>query len=232
MIIKIFTIGFFLFAGLKLVNLIMDKMSIPKRIKRHLDYSLAFSELIIWLAFLSWVVMLAYHGKNNFILFFLGISFVLFIVPAFILTRDLIFGIFLKAQNKLPEGTVIEIDDTKGKISKTGNFFLNMEDTMGNIKSLSYYKLKSKVISSLGDHHQLEKLDMVFRLPHTDNINELSTKLKKQLLSTPWVAVSQPPKIEKIKRKDDLLLVKVRLFTLNKKYEENIKAMVEKNYLP
>ena len=232
MIIKIFIIGTFLFAGQKLVNLIIAKMNFPKRIKRHLDYSLAVAGLIIWLAFFSWLVMLAYQSKNNFMLFFFGLSIVLLIVPAFILIRDLVFGIFLKAQNKLPEGTIIEIDDTKGKITKTGNFFLNMEDSHGNIKSLNYYKLKSKVISSLGDHHELEKLDMVFRLPHTDNINKLSTTLKKQLLNTPWVAVSKPINFEKIKRKDDLLFVKVGLFTLNKKYEENIKAMVEKNYLP
>jgi len=146
------------------------------------------------------------------------------------LIRDLLFGIFLKAQNKIPLGAVIEIDDNKGKIAKTGNFFLNLQDAHGSIKTYSYYKLNSKVISSLGDHRELEKLEMVFTLVQKGNINELISKLEKQLLSTPWVAVSQPIIIEQLKRKDDLLSLKVGLFALSKKYEENIKEMVEKNF--
>lgn len=214
-----------------LVNLIMKKIRFSKKIKRHLEYSVAFAELVIWIAFISWVVMLAYDTKNYFMLFFLAISFILFIVPAFILIRDLLFGIFLKVQNKIPLGAVIEIDNNKGKITRTGHFFLNLEDSHGSIKSYSYYKLNSKVISSLGDHQQLEKLDMVFNLAQTTNINELISKLKKQLLCTPWVAVSQPVIIEQIKGKDDMVRIKVGIFTLSKKYEENIKEMVEKNSL-
>jgi hypothetical protein len=229
MIVKIIILGSFLFVGLRLVDLFFRKLSLPKRIRRHLEYSLTFAELILGLAFISWVVILAYTARNYFILFFLAISFVIFIVPAFILIRDLLFGIFLKAQNKIPIGAVIEIDGNKGKIAKTGNFFLNLQDSHGNIKSYSYYKLNSKVISSLGDHRELEKVEMVFSFAQSANINELITKLEKQLLNTPWVAVSQPIIIEKLKRKDDLLHLKVGLFTLNKKYEENIKTMLEKN---
>ncbi len=230
MIVKIITLGSFLFVGLKLFNLFIKRTSFPNRIKRHLDYSLAFAELVIGLAFISWVVMLVYNARNYFMLIFLGISFILFIVPGFILIRDLLFGIFLKAQNKIPLGAVIEIDDNKGKITKTGNFSLNLQDAHGSIKTYSYYKLNSKVISSLGDHRELEKLELVFSLGHTSNINELISKLEKQLLNTPWVAVSQPIIIEQLKRKDDLLSLKVGLFALSKKYEENIKAMVEKNF--
>jgi hypothetical protein len=230
MLIKIFIIAALIFFGMKLVHLILGRMSFSKSIKHHLDYLLAFAELIIWLAFISWLAMLALQSKNNFILFFFGSAIVLLLVPAFILIRDLIFGIFFKAQNKIPEGINIRIDGTQGKIIKAGHFFLNVEDTHGNIKSLAYYKLKSKVIVSLGDDKELAKLDMTFKLPNTKNINELSSTLKKLLLLTPWVAVSKPIIFEKIKRKDNHLLVKVGLFTLNKKYEENIRTMVEKNY--
>lgn len=224
-------IGTILFFGLKLINLIFQKLHLPKRLKRHLDYSLALMELLIWLAFFSWVIMVAYRGNNKFILLFLVVAFILLIVPAFILIRDFIFGIFLKSQNKLPVDTIIEIDDSKGRITKAGHFFLNIEDEQGNIKSYNYYKLNAKVISTLGEHHKLEKLDLTFELPFTNNVNELTTKLKNQLLCTPWVAVSMPIKIEKIKRNGAHILVKIGLFTLDKKYEENIKLMVEKDYV-
>jgi hypothetical protein len=71
---------------------------------------------------------------------------------------------------------------------------------------------------------------MVFSLNQPGISNELISDLKKQLLSTPWVAVSQPIIIEQIKEKGNLLKVKVGVFTLNKKYEENIKGMVDKNF--
>ena len=76
---------------------------------------------------------------------------VLLIVPAFILLRDFVFGVFLKAQNKVVEGTFIELEDIKGEIVKAGQFFLNIEDKLGNIKSLGYYKVNSRVISISGD---------------------------------------------------------------------------------
>lgn len=230
MIVKIFILGSLLFVSMRLLNVFVKKIRLPKNIMRHLDYSLAFIELLISIAFISWVVMLAYHNKNYFILLFLAISAVLFIAPAFILIRDLVFGIFLKVLNKIPLGAIMEIDNHKGKIIKTGHFFLKLEDRHGSIRSYGYYKLNSSIISSLGEHSELEKLDMVFSLAGNKNYNEQISQLKKQLLCTPWVSVKQPIIIEQLEGKEDPLKIKVGLFSLNKKYKENIKEMVEKNF--
>ena len=230
MIIKLITIGIIIFLGFRLINLIVGKTSLPKRILHHLDYILPLLELIVWFAYISWAVLIAYQARKYFVLFFLALSFLLLIVPAFLLIRDLIFGIFFKALNKIIEGKVIEIDGVKGTIVQAGLFFLNMEDSSGIIKSIGYYQIKSKVISILGENHELEKLDLEFDLPLQGNINEMVKRLESQLLSTPWVAVSNPPIIEKVNRRTEKLSAKVGIYTLNKKYGENIKSMVNLNW--
>lgn len=230
MIIKIFTLAIILFISFKLINLILRKINFSKSNKHHLNYLLPFIEFIIALSFISWVVILALQEKNHFVLSFLAIAFILLIIPTLILIRDFIFGLFLKAQNKIQEGATIKIEDINGIITNAGLFFLNIKDSHGNVKSIGYYQLKSKVISTFGENKELEKLIINLDLPIQANMSQFADKLNIQLLNIPWVAVSKPPIIESIKTENELLKVKLTIFTLNKKYSENIRLMINEQF--
>lgn len=230
MILKLLIIGLIIFFSFRLVDLILEKTNFSKKILHHLEYIIPSLELLVWMAFVSWVVLSAFQNQRYYILFFLALSFILLIVPAFILVRDLVFGIFLKVSNKIGEGTIIETDGVKGTIVKTALFYIDLEDDQGSLKSIGYYRLKSKEISILGENHELEKIDIEFRLPIKGSVNEMLDQLNYQLLCSPWVAASILPIIEKIEESKESLYVKVGIYTIHKKYEDAIKAMVNKQW--
>ncbi len=229
MIIKAITIGIFLFIGFRVLVFIVKKVGFTKRIMHHLKTILSIFEFIVWFAFLTWVIKLVYESKDHFVLVFAAVAAVLLIVPAFILLRDFVFGVFLKVQNKVIEGTFIELEDIKGEIVKAGQFFLNVGDLHGNVKSLGYYKVNSRVISIAGDHHQLERLVLEFNFPRTNRTNEITDKLNYLLLNTPWVVASKAPLVESINTEAEHTVVRMAVFVINKSYRENIMEMVNQN---
>jgi hypothetical protein len=224
--IRIFTIGLLLFAGFRLLVFMVRKISFPKRIRHHLNYILSILELIVWFAFLTWVIKLVYESKDRYILVFVAVAFILLLVPAFILLRDFIFGVFLKAQNKIIEGSFIDLGDIKGEIVKAGQFFLNIEEKPGNIKSLGYYKVNSRVISLSGDKHQLERLVLEFSFPLSHKINELVEKLNYQLLNAPWIAASKAPIVESIDSEGERTIIRMAVFVIDLSYKESILELV------
>jgi hypothetical protein len=227
--IRIFTIGILLFAGFRLLVFMVRKVSFSKRIRHHLNYILSILELIVWFAFLTWVVKLVYESKDRYILVFVAVAFILLLVPAFILLRDFVFGVFLKAQNKVIEGAFIDLGDIKGEIVKAGQFFLNIEEKPGNIKSLGYYKVNSRVISLSGDKHQLERLVLEFNFPVENKISELVEKLNYQLLNSPWIAASKAPIVESIDSEGERTVIRMAVFVINISYKESIMEMVNQN---
>ena len=227
--IRIFTIGILLFAGFRILVFIARKIRFSKKIRHHLNYILSIFELIAWFAFLTWIIRLVYESKDRYILVFVAVAFILLLIPAFILLRDFVFGVFLKAQNKVVENTFIDLQDIKGEIVKAGQFFLNIREKPGNIKSLGYYKVHSRVISISGDKHQLERLVLEFHFPVSKRINEIVEKLNYQLLNTPWIAASKAPVVESIHSEAERTVIRMAVFVINISYRENIMEMVDKN---
>ncbi len=229
MIIKVFAIGIFLFTGFRLLVYILRKIGFSGSIRHHLNYMLSILELIAWFAFLTWLIKLIYESKDHTLLVFAAIALSLLIVPAFILLRDFVFGVFLKAQNKVIEGAFIELGDLEGEIVKAGQFFLNIKDRLGNIKSLGYYKISSRVISISGDSHQLERIVLEFSFPGAVRINETLERLNYHLLNSPWTAASKVPIVESIITEGDHTVIRMAVFVLNLSYKENIREMVTQN---
>jgi hypothetical protein len=173
-----------------------------------------------------WVVKLIYDSKNYFALLSIAVVFALIAYPFFILIRDFISGIILKIQNKVAVGMHIEIEEIKGLIAKAGHLSMDMEDGHGNITSINYHYAYGKKISRSGNNLNLEKISLAFEFPESSRLNELISQLKKEVMNTPWVAISQPLIIENTKVKNGKVLIKVAAFVLDRSYAENIKTSV------
>ena len=229
MVVKAFFIGILLFTGFRILIFILKRIGFTRGFRHHLDYMLSIFELVVWFAFLTWVINLVYESKNHYVLVFFGIVLALLIVPAFILLRDFVFGVFLKAQKKVVEGTFIELGDIKGEIVKAGEFFLNIEDKLGNIKSIGYYKVSTRVISIAGENQHLERLVLDFHFPVQNKVNECVEKLNYHLLNTPWIVASKDPMVESISTEAEKTVIRMVVFVINMAYKENILEMVNKN---
>nr|WP_324292768.1 mechanosensitive ion channel domain-containing protein [uncultured Carboxylicivirga sp.] len=170
-------------------------------------------------------------SKNYYVLTSVSILFLLIAVPFFFLIRDFVSGLFLKLQNKLFEGMSIEIEDVKGVVKKNGIFRLDIEDKYGNINSVSYYKIRSKIITRPKVSYNLEKTTLEFIFQEASNTNRILAELKRQLMNIPWVAVRQPPLIENTRVENGKFIVEIGVYMLDKSYAENIKHSVESNML-
>ncbi len=228
MIPKIIIVALIIFLSFRLVFFIKNRVIIPLKVKAHLAYILPIGELFIWLGFLIWTFRLIYQSQNHFTLIAVGVVLLVLSIPQYVLLTDFIVGNVLKMQNKVNEGVFIEIDEIKGRIKRAGYLRLDIEDNRGNINSIPYNNIRSKIISRSGSNPNLTKVVLRFTFPDTTKINYISPILKQQVLNTPWTAVSQAPIIEKTKTENGRLIVEVGVYTMDKLYGENIKNSVDK----
>lgn len=185
-------------------------------------------ELFIWLGFVIWAARLIYLAQNYFTLIAVGTVILTLSLPLYTTLRDFVVGNILKIQNKVSEGVFIEIEEIRGRIKRAGYLRLDVEDDRGNINSIPYNKIRSKVISQNSTNQNLAKVLLRFSFPETTKVNHITPILKRQILNTPWVAVSQTPIIEKAINENGQLIVEVGAYTLDKSYGENIKNSVDK----
>jgi len=228
MIAKILIVALIIFMAFRLVFFVKNRVDMSVKIKRHLAYMLPTIELFIWFGFLIWTARLFYLTQNYFTLIAAGFVLLVLSIPLYVLLKDFIAGNVLKMQNRVNEGVFIEIDDLKGRIKRAGFLRLDIEDNRGNINSIPYHSIRSKIISRSGSNPNLTKVLLRFTFPETTKINYISPILKQQILNTPWTSVSQVPIIEKAKIENGQLIIEVGAYTLDKSYGENIKNAVDK----
>lgn len=209
-----------------------SKVQIAESIKGYLAYMLPIAELLVWIVFLVWIFHWIYRLQNYFVLVAVAVVVLLFSMPLHVLLRDFVMGTILKIQNKINEGLFIEIDEIKGRIKRAGLLRLDIEDDRGNINSIPYNHIRSKIISQPGSNQKLAKVLLQFSFPENTQVNYITPILIQQILNTPWTAVSQAPIIEKAKKENGQLIVEVGVYTLDKSYGENIKNSVDKSRTP
>jgi len=197
--------------------------------KHNITYLLTLTELLLWLAMLIWLVKHYYYSGSTFGLISVGIVITLSIILSFFLLRDFFSGIYLKIQNKLSEGSIIEINELKGKIENLGNFSLNIIDKQGDTKSIPYHKIIGSIISKQSNNPNLYKVNLKFVFPGSVQANYIIPKLKVEIINTPWVALSQPIIIENIEHVNDKYFIEVVIYTLQPHYGEDIRNRVEEN---
>ncbi|PKQ63362.1 hypothetical protein BZG02_08215 [Labilibaculum filiforme] len=213
----------------RLLGFINRSLKYSPTFKHHSTYLLTILELLLWLGIVIGLVKQYYFSQNIFGLVSLGIVIVIAIIPSFYLLRDFFSGVYLKIQDKVREGSIVEINDLKGKIEKLGNFSLNLIDKHGDIKSIPYHKISATIISKQSNNANLNKVNLKFFFPRAVQTNYIIPKLKVEIINTPWVALSQPVLIENIEHVNDEYFIEVVIYTLQPHFAEDIKNRVDEN---
>jgi len=226
MFLEFFILAIVIFIGFRIVNFITWRFKLYFNLKDHLLHIVPVIELLTWIAYAIWIAKVIYDANHNFALISIGIFFVLTAFPLFILIRDFVIGVLLKLQNKIVEGADIDIEDIKGVVKEAGYLRFDIEDRHGNITSIPYHYIYAKRISRSGNNHHLEKVTIHFEFLENSKSKDLIERLKKEVLNTPWVALSEPPVIENTNVENGKIMVDVRVFLLDKTNAENVKASV------
>ncbi|MCW3788198.1 mechanosensitive ion channel domain-containing protein [Plebeiibacterium sediminum] len=185
------------------------------------------SELMIWFSLLIWVAKDYFEMRNYFALSSILSVFLLLIILLFPLLKNLVYGIIFKWQNKITEDVFIEADEIVGMVKKAGHLNMEIEDSHGDIYNISYTKVYSKTISKPSRNHNLFKTTLTFSFTDYTSKNEILSTLKRELMNTPWTAVSQPPIIENSRIADGELVIEVAVFVIDQAYVEDVKTSVD-----
>ena len=217
------------FTCFRVLNFILKSVNTSLKIKYHLNELIQAIEFISWIALIIWILRIIYVSENYFALVSISVVFLLLAVPIFFLIREYVSGLYLKLQNRIPEGVIIELDEIKGRIKKAGYFSFEIEDSHGNICTVSYYKINSKILIKPAKNQNLEKATIEFQIHDENKVNEIFAQLKKEVMNTPWVALSQPPIIENTRYDNGNLIIEICVFLLDRAYAEEIEYLVSQH---
>lgn len=226
MYIKILIYAFIVFLFFRAFNFLYRKLPFSLNLKHYIGYLLPVAELIAWVGFVIWCVTALYSRSSYNALILLGILFVLLVVPLWFLLRDFLFGIVLKIQRKIDVGGRIQIEHWQGIVVKAGHFSFDIKTPSGNVDTIPYNKVRSKIISTSGSNVNLQKHLISFDLRDTHQLAVSVDDLKTLLINAPWVAESQAPIIHKVSTENGITTVDFFIYTLSDQYVEKIKNYV------
>jgi hypothetical protein len=219
---------FILFRFLSFLN---KKIPFSNEFKHYSGFILPVVELASWLGFVIWSMRMVYEQQAYTTLIIFGILVLLFIVPAWFLIRDFLYGMLLKIQRKIELGVRIEIGDLKGLVTKTDHFTFDIKSKNGNVDTIPYNKIRSKVISKSSENINLEKQLFRFSFASEQESSALINQLKITLLNAPWVAVSQEPIIKEIKQDAGRFEVDVFVYLIKTEHAEKLQEYVTRNFI-
>ncbi len=196
-------------------------------LKHYASYLIPFAEMVSWLGYLIWCVQFMFDSEAYMLLIVFGIVALLLLVPSWYLIRDFLFGMLLIVQRKIELNRQVEIDKIAGVIVKIDHLSMDVKSKNGNIDTIPYSKIRSKIISKSGENTNLEKQLISFTFSLQQDINKTVEQLQVALLNSPWVAASQKPIVNNISRENDGFVVEVFVYLLKKEYTEKIKDYIK-----
>lgn len=200
-----------------------------KRIKHHVNYIIPVIELFAWFGFIMWCISYIYDAKNYLGLIVFGVILILISIPTFFLLRDFLFGVYLKIQRKIDETRYVEFGEFEGQIIESGHFSIDIKNSRGDIITIPYSKIKTRVLARHTNNSNLLRQKLIFKLPVTAKINSLIPDLEKIILNAPWSAASQPPVIQDVKIKEENYIIEVYVFVLKIEHAEFIREFINEN---
>ncbi len=216
-----------LFTLFRVLNIVLHKfVMIPLKLKYHLGYVLPAVELVAWVTLLLMIARFTYQTESYFAFALLIVLLALLAVPLFFVVRNFIAGVVLRLQYRLTEGMNIETEGVSGVVKKVGYLGLEIEDTSLDIYSIPYHALQSKTLIRQGNNPFLKKGTLRFELPLETDLSTLCMRLKKEVLNTPWAAISQPPVVEKAIEKNGKAIIHIGVFMPDKSYAGRIQHTV------
>lgn len=218
---------FLLFRGLTFLN---KTLPLSKRIKLYLGYVLPVAEFVFWLGFLIWAVRWLYTAYDVVALIIIVAIFVLMAAPAWFLFRDFIYGFTIKFQQKIEMDSIIEIEDIKGIVIRTGLLGFDIKTSEGNIDNIPYNKIIGKVITRHGTNINLDSHLIHLCIKSSVDIKELLPKLKTTLINAPWMAGSHEPIVKKVEKQTESYLIDVVVYTINESHVEKIRDYVMQRF--
>jgi len=226
MYIDIVLAGIFVYLFFRGLTILVKILPFSRSTKLYTRYIMPVVELVLWVGFIMWTVRLMYEAYNTTALIVSGTLTILFIVPMWFLIRDFLNGVIMKVQRKIDLGNTIEIEGIKGVVIKAGHLSFDIRTKDGSIKTIPYNKVMSRIISKQGSNVNLDSQVISFRVDSSNDIDLVTAGLRATLTNAPWVAASQEPIINNVRKESGEYIVDVVVYILKQEHVQKIKDYV------
>lgn len=188
-------------------------------------------EILIWIIFIIWAIIILKHGNR---LFAAGLAIILFIIVLWsfwYLLRDYISGIILKTGKIITLNQIIKTLNIDGKINKFNIRTLEVISKAGETLIIPYSAIfgktivKSQIAGSLIDHTFRIKTNVLVDIQST--INEI----KKDIMLHPLTSVKHEPHIKPLNNAGKKTAFEITICSLNKNYCFDIEEYLKEKYL-
>ncbi|NQV01065.1 MAG: mechanosensitive ion channel [Bacteroidia bacterium] len=188
------------------------------------------AELIFWLIYLSWFVILFSEADELYVFVVLAILLmVLFWISRF-WVKDIIAGVIFRSSTRLKVEDQLHFGELKGTIKKFGNYSIELETQDNQTVFIPYGKLVDDVNIKSERTGQSKGYTFPLVCPRSEESNIVTQQIKSTILSTPWVSVTRMPVITLTAQTDENYTFEITFFPIDKSFVGKIETLVQEKY--
>ncbi len=185
------------------------------------------AELIFWLIFLSWFVIIFSEADELYAFVVLAVLLmVIFWISRFWI-KDIIAGVVFRSSTRLKVEDQLHFGEIKGTIKKFNNYSLELETPDNKTVFIPYAKLVDAV--NIKSDRTSQSIGYTFKLecPRPVELDIIISQIKSTILSSPWVSVNRMPVITLTAQSKESYTFEVTVFPIDQTFAGKIENLVK-----
>jgi small-conductance mechanosensitive channel len=225
-IIKYIFTAVLIFGIFRIVIKILPQLSIRKKFKEIVGRFLPLFEFLFWLIFVFWILRSEIKEPFYLTSVMVGISALLLILIGFFVMKDYAAGLILKTEYGLQKGDTIATEKIRGKISKLGFLFVELETGESERIKIPYGKIGGQEIKTSNENSAFQKFSYSVSVEKSEKLSEIKQKLKVKLLNSPFSSTIKTPEITLLTEDSDVFNLSVSFYCRNEEYALKMKELI------
>ena len=218
--------GLALFYFFRLLFRLLRAASGRKMQEQWVLRAVPFVELLAWVAYCFWGAAVIFGGYRYYEIVVGTMAVVLILAIAWLVFRDFLTGVLLRADTGFEAGKTIKTSLVEGKIVRLGYRSMEIVNAKGEKVCIPYSGLRDQAITILPDED--------LQLPHQCRLAlsadadpmEMREKVYDLLMSMPWVT-EPPPQISIDKKEEGGLYMLVKYHTHASIYASKVEKKLQ-----
>jgi hypothetical protein len=222
--------GMALFLVIRLIRFLLPIPLYKEKLRHKSIKVFPVVELIFWLIFLSWFVII--FSKTNELYAFVVLAIllmVLFWISRF-WVKDVIAGVIFRSTTRLKVGDQLHVGEIKGIIKTFNNYSLEMETLDNQTIFIPYAKLADAVNIKSDRTGQSKGYTFTLDCLGPVELNEITDQIKSTILATPWVSVNRMPVITLTSHSEESYLFEITVFPIDNTFAGKIESLVKERF--
>ncbi len=227
---KFVLFGVLIFVCFRLLRFMLEHNPQLSRNKKTAERYLPLVELLVWLIFLFWVISSSLE-KN--ILIAIAVMVLLLYISYWVsqyVFKGFIAGVVFRFTGRLRINETISINGHTGKVIQFRGQTLELETEKGEILFIPYTEALEAVQSKMDNSETIRNHSFMIRAQKTTDIEQLKQNIRTCILQLPWASVKKTPNVAPVGEENDVHLLKVTVYSIEREYFHRIEKYVKEKF--